>query len=238
MSQETILQEICEVGRAIHRQGFVAANSGNISVRLEDGSVWVTPTGVSKGDITPDSLVHIDLEGRRLEPGPGEASSETKMHLAAYRADPEIRAVVHTHSRAATYLSMFGEELSDPISADIILQVGNIPVAPYAELGTQELAEGIGALAPEYHAALLQNHGVVVFGRTLREAYYRAEAVENYCALLCLCRMGKREPRRLTRQEVAALLAKRWTMPQGHKGGVPKTEKNGAQTERSNEEFQ
>ena len=217
-----LLRELCQVGKAVHTQGFVAANSGNLSVRMEDGSVWITPTGVSKGDLSPADLVHIDGEGRPLEPGQRQASSEAKMHLAIYRADPQIGAIVHTHSRAATYFSMFGQELSEPISADIIVQVGNIPVAPYADLGTQALADGATAFAGTHHAVLLQNHGCVTFGATLQEAYYRAEAVENYCKLLFLCQTGGRQPRLLTREEVSFLLDRRGTLPGGHKGGVPR----------------
>ena len=93
--------EILAAGLKIYQRGLVAANDGNLSVRVGDNALWVTPTGVSKGSMTEDMLVKLDLDGNRLE-GTRKPSSETKMHLRIYKENPDVRAVVHAHPPAAT----------------------------------------------------------------------------------------------------------------------------------------
>ena len=106
--------EILAVGKKIYQRGLVAANDGNLSVRVGENAIWVTPTGVSKGDMTEDMLVKLDLEGNVLM-GDRKPSSEVRMHLRIYQEDPEVRAVVHAHPPAATAFACAGIPLDKPL---------------------------------------------------------------------------------------------------------------------------
>ena len=101
MSPYEIKKEICEIGRRIYNNGFVAANDGNISVKVNDNEFYCTPTGVSKGFMTPDMIIRIDGTGKKIE-GKLNPSSEIKMHLRVYRERPDVNAVVHAHPPTAT----------------------------------------------------------------------------------------------------------------------------------------
>ncbi|MFR1233473.1 MAG: class II aldolase/adducin family protein [Evtepia gabavorous] len=106
--------EILDAGRKIYQRGLVAANDGNLSVRVGDNALWVTPTGVSKGAMTEDMLVKLSLDGTVLE-GTRKPSSETKMHLRIYQENPAVRAVVHAHPPAATAFAAAGLPLDRPV---------------------------------------------------------------------------------------------------------------------------
>lgn len=207
MSDETILrQSICEIGRRMYDKGFVAANDGNISLRLADGTILTTPTGVSKGYMTPESMVRVDLAGRVLSAG--RPSSELLMHLFVYRERPEVHAVVHAHPIHATGFATAGIALDACVAAEIIATLGSIPLAAYGTPSTHELPE---TLRPHIHhsdAFLLANHGVVAVGKTLLEAYDRLERVEHYAHIVLIARQLGGE-RQLPHEEVQKLFALR-----------------------------
>ncbi|MFQ9411960.1 MAG: class II aldolase/adducin family protein [Evtepia gabavorous] len=121
--------EILDAGRKIYQRGLVAANDGNLSVRVGDNSLWVTPTSVSKGAMTEDMLVKLSLDGTVLE-GTRKPSSETKMHLRIYQENPAVRAVVHAHPPAATAFAAAGLPLDRPVLQEAVVQLGTVPVAP------------------------------------------------------------------------------------------------------------
>ena len=221
MNYEALRREICEIGALVHQKGYVAANDGNISVRLqgEDG-ILITPTGVSKGMMAPEQMLVVGMGGAvaggDVAAGDGRPSSETKMHLAIYKANPDIRAVVHVHPIYATYISTWGEMAKLPrLCADIEVQVGEIPIAPYCPLGSQELADTAAAYCRDYNAVLLANHGLATWGATLREAYYRAEAVEAYCHIVYLYHQCGRKGNELSPQQLEELAALRLGKRQG-----------------------
>ena len=170
---------ILEVGRRLYQRGFVAANDGNISVMTAPGILWATPTGVSKGFMTGDMLVRTDLDGTVLE-GSARPSSELKMHLRAYRENPEIRAVVHAHPPVSTAFAIAGIPLDRPILSEAVMQLGAVPVAPYAQPGTQAVPDSIASFCRTCRAVLLANHGAVTWGASLMEAYFRMESLEHY----------------------------------------------------------
>lgn len=204
--EQVLRAELCRIGALVHQKGFVAANDGNLSVRLSDGGFLITPTGVSKGLMEPDEMVRLSPEGEPVDPEGPRSSSEAKMHLAVYRKDPSIGAVVHTHSPYATYFSTWGEGTRFPhLCADILVQVGEIPVAPYCPLGTWELADTVAGYCLDYNAVLLCNHGVVTWGSSLREAYYRAEAVESYFHIFSLYCQNQGRGNLLTPEQVSQL---------------------------------
>jgi L-fuculose-phosphate aldolase len=199
-------EQICEVGRRMYVRGMVAANDGNISVRLDDGNILTTPTGVCKGFMTPEMMAVVDREGRpRDERKP---STEILMHLFIYRERPEVNAVVHAHPIYATSFATAGLSLENCVAAEIIATLGSIPLAQYGTPSTPELAE---SLRPHIHhadAILLANHGVVAMGANLWEAYFRLERVEHYAHIITVARQLGGE-KLLPQEEVEKLFALR-----------------------------
>lgn len=170
---------LLEAGRRLYERGFVASNDGNMSVLVSAGTLWTTPTGVSKGFMTEDMLVKTDLAGTVLE-GTRKPSSELKMHLRVYQENPDLRAAVHAHPPAATSFAIAGLPLDRPILPEAIVQLGTVPVAPYAEPGTQAVPDSIAPFCRNFGGVLLANHGALTWGYDLTQAYYRMETLEYY----------------------------------------------------------
>lgn len=173
---------ICDIGKRIYDKNFVAANDGNISVKVGKNTIWTTPTGVSKGFLTPDMMVKMDLNGKVLT-GNKKPSSEVKMHLRVYNENEEVNAVVHAHPPIATSFAIAGMSLEKPISPEAVVLLGRVPVAPYATPGTQEVPDSIAPYCKDYNAVLLANHGALTWGRDLIEAHYRMESLEHYALM-------------------------------------------------------
>lgn len=188
MTNESSLREqICEVGRRMHERGFVAANDGNISVRLSADRVLTTPTGVSKGFMSPERMAVVDMNGAALDAN--KPSSEIRMHLFVYRERPEVQAVVHAHPIHATGFATAGLALQECVAAEIIATLGSIPLARYGTPSTEDLAESLRPHVHRNDAFLLANHGVVAVGKDLWEAYYRLERVEHYANIIFVSRL-------------------------------------------------
>jgi L-fuculose-phosphate aldolase len=167
------------VGRLIHSRAFIAATDGNISVRIDSRRVLTSPTGMSKGMMTPDDLVITDLKGRKIS-GRREASSELAMHLLIYNRRPDACAVVHAHPPTATAHAAAGIPLNKALLSELIISLGCIPVAPYGTPGTQELSDALEPMVQNYDAILLANHGVVTCGADLLTAFFRLETLEHF----------------------------------------------------------
>ena len=181
MQIEEIKDQICDVCHKMWQLGWVAANDGNVSVRLEDGTFLATPTGMSKSFITPDKLLRIDAKGNVLEGAEGlRPSSEIKMHLRVYQENPSVMGVVHAHPVYATSFAIAGIPLDESILSEAMLQIGAIGVAHYAEPGTYDVPDSIAPFCKDYAAVLMSNHGALAWGTSLDEAYTRMEVLENY----------------------------------------------------------
>ena len=189
-------------------KNFVAANDGNISIKTGDNEVWATPTGVSKGFMKKKMLVKVDLDGNILE-GTYKPSSELKMHLRAYKENPKIKSVCHAHPPICTCFAIAGIPLDTPILAEAVITLGNVPVAPYAELGSEEVPEVIAPYCRTHSGLLLANHGAVTWAGDAYRAYYRLESMEYYANLLMLTEkiIGKRNT--LTDEQIERLIAMR-----------------------------
>lgn len=174
---------ICEVGKRIYARNFVAANDGNISVKVGPNTIWATPTGVSKGFMTPEMMVKLDLSGKVIS-GKYKPSSEIKMHLRVYEENPEVNAVVHAHPPVATSFAIAGVSLEQPILPEAVVLLGTVPVAPYATPGTQEVPDSIAPYCKDHNAVLLANHGALTWGRDLMEAHFRMESLEHYALIM------------------------------------------------------
>lgn len=184
-----VREQIIEVGRKMYERGFVASNDGNISAKNRDGDIWMTPTGVSKGELTHDMLVKIDGAGNMLE-GSRKISSETKMHLRLYSDREDILAVTHAHCVAATSFAIARIPLNCRVYPEALVNLGDVPVAEYATPGSWDVPESVSPYAKAgYRAVLLANHGPLTWGRDLREAFFRLEALENLAKITLNLRM-------------------------------------------------
>lgn len=178
-------EAIVDIGKRIWMKGFVAANDGNISIKVGDNLVLCTPTGVSKGFMKPDQMALVDLQGNTVDKGSaGGPSSEVKMHLRVYLDDPNVGAVVHAHPPIATAYAILGEPLEANLLPEIALIMPLVPVAPYATPSTEDLPDSIAPFIGEYQACLLEQHGSLTWGENLEEAYLGTERVEYYANML------------------------------------------------------
>ena len=184
MNDLKLRQEVLKIGRLLHEKSFVAATDGNISVRLDDGLILVTPTCMCKGMMGLDDLTVVDPHGRKLD-GWREISSETGMHLLIYRLRLDVRAIVHAHPPAATGFAAAGVALDEPLIAEVELSAGGIPLARYALPGSSDLHATLAPLVPGHNAILMSNHGVVTYAEDLLTAYMHMETVEHL-AKICL----------------------------------------------------
>jgi L-fuculose-phosphate aldolase len=166
----------------LHDRGFIAACDGNVSVRLDTKRVLVTPTGMSKGMMTSADLVIVDMNGRNIK-GRREVTSEIGMHLLIYGMRSDIHAIVHAHPRTATGFAAAGLALDQPLVCEVVIGLGQIPLAPYGTPGTPELAKTLEPLVPDYDAILMANHGVVTYGSDLQSAYMKMETVEHFAQI-------------------------------------------------------
>ncbi|MFK5883308.1 MAG: class II aldolase/adducin family protein [Candidatus Izemoplasma sp.] len=182
LTETVARKEIVKVGKRLYENGFVAANDGNISVKISDHEIIVTPTGVSKGYMTEDELVKMTTSGIIL--GGSRPSSEVKMHLEVYKQNRNVTAVVHAHPPISTAFAVTHTPLDVPIIAEAVVLLGNVPIAPYAKPGTDEVPNSISKFVNTHNAVLLANHGLLTWGTTLDEAHFRMESAEHYCKIL------------------------------------------------------
>ena len=205
MCEEEARKIICEIGRRMYQKNFVAANDGNISIKIGDDQMICTPTGVSKGFMSEESLVKTDLWCHVLQGG-GKPSSEIKMHAMVYRKNPNVRAVVHAHPRMATAFAVAGIPLDKPILTEAVVLLGPIPLAPYAVPGTEEVPKSIEKFCNDYHGALLANHGALTWGEDITKAWFLMEAMEHYAEILYRSQYGIGRANHLTKEQTDLLI--------------------------------
>ncbi len=180
-----IKKQICDIGKRIYNRGMVAANDGNISVKLNDNEFLCTPTGVSKGFMTPEYICKIDAKGIVLHAYEGfRPSSEIKMHLRVYEKRPDVNSVVHAHPIYATSFAIAGIPLTQPIMPEAVIALGCVPIAEYGVPSTMEIPDNVEKYLPYYDAVLLENHGALTYSDSLLNAYHKMESVEFYAELL------------------------------------------------------
>jgi L-fuculose-phosphate aldolase len=204
-------QDIVEVGRRLWVRGFVASNDGNISVRLDDERLLMTPASVSKGFMNPEMMVITDLDGRLLQAAPGrKPSSEIQMHLVVYRNRPDVQAVVHSHPPLSTGFAVAGIPLDRAVLAEVVTTLGSIPIAEYGTPSTMELAASVEPYVRAHDGLLLANHGALALGKDLFAAYYKMETIEHFAKISLVARMLGRE-HVLSKEEVGRLQQLRGT---------------------------
>jgi L-fuculose-phosphate aldolase len=202
--QESYRKDLASFARMLHDRHYVSGCDGNLSVRLDKNSILTTPTGMSKGLLKPEHMVLVDLQGRKLE-GAFQPSSEIEMHLTVYKHRPDVGAVVHAHPCVATGIGCSGTGLTEPVCSELVLTLGEIPLAPYAPPGTSALSDSLRPFIAGHDAILMQNHGVVAYGATLSQAYFNMETVEHTARITLVSRLlGSMKP--LNADQVCHLL--------------------------------
>ncbi|MDF2539250.1 MAG: Ribulose-5-phosphate 4-epimerase and related epimerase and aldolase [Herbinix sp.] len=204
-NEYAIRKQICEIGKRIYDKGMVAANDGNISVKLNDHEFLCTPTGVSKGFMTPEYICKVDENGKVIQANQGfKPSSEIKMHMRVYRERPDVKSVVHAHPLYATSFAIAGIPLTQPIMPEAVITLGSVPIAEYGTPSTEEIPDAISKYLQHYDAVLLENHGALSYADSLLSAYHKMESVEFYARLLYQSKqLGG--PKELSQQQVEQL---------------------------------
>ena len=195
---------IAQMAKSLFDRGLTFGSSGNISVRMEDG--WLmTPTGCSMGNIVPEKISKLDINGKLISGDP--PTKESFLHLAMYEKRPQDSAVVHLHSTHSVAVSCLDEinpkNVLPPITAYYVMRIGTLPLIPYFPPGDIKLAKVVREMASEHHAVLLANHGPVVSGKSLQDAVYATEELEETAKLFLLLQGHK--TRFLNSSEEAAL---------------------------------
>ncbi len=180
-----IKKQICEIGKRIYNRNMVAANDGNISVKLSDNEFLCTPTGVSKGFMTPEFICKVDAKGQVIQANKGfRPSSEIKMHMRVYEKRPDVNSVVHAHPTFATAFAIAGIPLTQPIMPEAVISLGCVPIAPYGTPSTSEIPDAVEPYLEHFDAVLLESHGALTWAGDLLTAYHKMESVEFYAELL------------------------------------------------------
>lgn len=184
LSYMELREQICDVCHKMWQLGWVAANDGNVSAKLPDGTFLATPTGISKSFITPEKLVHIDAEANVLDGLEGyRPSSEIKMHLKCYSERGDVGAVLHAHPPVATGYAVANVPLDEYSMIETVIAIGSVPVTPYGTPSTDEVPQAIAPYLGEHDVMLLQNHGALAVGSDVITAYYRMETLELFAKI-------------------------------------------------------
>ena len=192
MSENSERDSICRLAKSLFDRGLTIGSSGNISVRLADG--WLmTPTGSSMGNLDPNEISKLDLNGNLIS---GKSpTKESFLHIAMYDERPDSGAVVHLHSTHSVAVSCLAgidkKNVLPPITAYYVMKIGKLPLVPYFPPGDINLAKAVKEMASNHHAVLLANHGPVVAGKTLEDAVYAIEELEETARLFLLLRNMK-----------------------------------------------
>ena len=174
-------EKLIYFAKRTYEAGLSPATSGNISCIDYDGNVLITTSGSAFADLSESETVKIDFEGQLLEENK-KPSCEKIMHLRIYKKRPDIKAVIHSHSPEITAFAVSGFNINeDVIMPEFTLAFGKIPTSKYFMPSTVELAEDVSELFKTNNAVLIKNHGVIVGGKDLKEAFYRLESIQAYC---------------------------------------------------------
>ena len=185
ISEFKLKEQMCDIGRRIWQKGFCAGNEGNHSYRMSEDRILCTPTGISKGNLKPDDLCIVDMEGKQIS-GKRKRTSEILLHLAIYKARPDVRAVIHSHPPHATAFAVAGIDLPTCIHPEAEVFLGTVKTAKYVTPGDTRLGESILPYVKDSNTILLQSHGVVCFHPDLEQTYYQLEIVDAYARILLL----------------------------------------------------
>ena len=202
-TEEGLRRDLVRFSRWLSRLGFTPGTSGNLSAKLDQNRLLVTPTGVSKGLLKSADIVVVDLHGRLLA-GTRKVTSEVSMHLAVYELRKDVQAVIHSHPPISTAFACSGRALDEMLCQEAVMTVGAVPLAKYATTGTDQVAASLSCYIPHHDAILLESHGAVSYGKTLLDAFMKMETVEHL-AHVALVAHQLGTPRHLRSEQVQEL---------------------------------
>ncbi|MCL4295782.1 MAG: class II aldolase/adducin family protein [Anaerolineae bacterium] len=200
LKEQALREEIILVGKLMYERGLIVAADGNISARVDEQAILVTPSGLCKGMMTPDQLITIDLAGRKIGPETAanrdlKPTSEITMHLEVYHQRPDVLAVVHAHPPHAIALSIAGISLADCMLPEAIVGLGLTPTTPYANPASEENARAIREVITGHDALVLERHGSLTVGRSPLDAFFRTETLEQIARITYMLRqLGGGQP--------------------------------------------
>lgn len=212
MNEQLIREQICDVCNKMWQLGWVAANDGNVSVKLDDNTFLCTPTGVSKSFITPDKLIKIDKDANIIEAeGDYRPSSEIKMHLRVYQERPDVGAVVHAHPPVSTGFALAHIPLDSYSLIENAIVIGSVPITPFGVPSTNEVPEAIAPYLAEHDVLLLEYHGALAVGSDIITAFYRMESLELVAKTTFYARMllGGKQEEEIPRERLETLFEMR-----------------------------
>lgn len=189
MREQQLREQICQIGRLMHQFQYIDGTSGNISARLDDKRVLTTPSGLAKGFMSPEQLIIVDMEGRKVGYGTAanrdlKPTSEVLMHLEAYKQRPDVMGVVHAHPPTAVALTVAGVSMQQCIIPEAVVVLGLIPTTPYATPSSSENRDAISNLIRNHDALMLAYHGSLTVGPDVWTAYLRLESLEHTAKIL------------------------------------------------------
>lgn len=187
----SIKSEFIYFCKQLYNKEFVSAYDGNVSCKIDNNKILVTPSAKCKGELTEEDLLIVDSEGNILE-GSGKVSTEFKLHKFAYDNREDIRAVIHAHPIYSTAFAAMGEAFLTPVFPEVVLNIGKVNLCKYATPSTKELAESMKPYIDYAWVLLLENHGAISFGNSLSDAYYKLEKLEHTAKIISVIRaMGQ-----------------------------------------------
>ena len=177
---QSLKERICGIGERIWNKGYVDGNGGNITVRVGDNLVLCTPTLISKGFMTPDDICMVDLDGNQVA-GTRPRTSEVNTHLAIMKNEPNAKSCVHAHPIYATAFAVAGVTPPSCLIPEPEVFLGEIGFASYQTPGSPENAAEVAKLAKKHQSILMQNHGVICWGKDVEDAYWKMENTDAFC---------------------------------------------------------
>lgn len=199
---------LCEIGKLCYGRNLIVGADGNLSARLSDDTILITPAGAMKGFLEPHHITRVDMAGRVIGDGP-RASTETGIHTTAYAVRPDMRAVVHAHPPHAVAMTIAGIDLQLPVIPEVVVTIGGIPTAPYATPGTHELPDSIRELLRCSDTVMMKMHGSITVGANLMDAFKKLDMLEHTAKILYLAHTLKGGLEPLDPASVERLLATR-----------------------------
>lgn len=177
-SADDVKVEVLETAKTLHEKGLVVGTAGNVSGRMPDGTVCMTPSSMPYETLTVADLVVVDMEGEKVGGG-GSPSTEKALHLSCYRRYPEVGGVIHSHAPYASMFALVHEPIPAVIEEVVVYIGGDIPICDYKQTGTDELGDEVASRLADRSAALMANHGLVCIGKSPDDALHASLVVER-----------------------------------------------------------
>ncbi|MDW5563841.1 MAG: class II aldolase/adducin family protein [Methanomassiliicoccus sp.] len=206
MNEEQGRRDLASIARLAYERRLTFGAGGNLSLRLDESTALITPSGTIKGLLAPEQMIRVSIETGKAEKG--RPSMETPFHTGIYRSRPEVGAVIHLHPPSCTVLALLHRTLRPAITPEGVLVLGNfVPMIAYATPGSEELAQNIVTQLGTANSCLLESHGALAVGRDVMDAFGRMETMEYIASLQLRCEsLGDLED--LPEEEVSRMLSK------------------------------